>query len=1182
VCLLSLTACVRDDFAGQPIGQVAEREVIFSVSIPKGGRVTRAMTDGDENVVMSVDVLAFKYDEDLGAYCYAYHSEGKPARGDDSSVTFMIKAHILPEEQKFVILANASEQVSALTAGIPAVPTPPKIEKEAFLDRLRVDLTANGGRWNTGDATGNYTPLPMWGESDGVVVSTSTKQIADAPIPLLHMLARVDVTLATDIPERTTDVFRLTEVYLYNYIPCGRVVPSSGAYDEKRQRVTKPSVPIYAPIGQPYAPVKGPIRFTEVNADSTAMQRVIYALEAIGVNEREKATCLVIGGRYSASGAFDDAPDTYYRVDLYDKATQTNMDVLRNHLYQILITEVRDSGFDTPDMAFEAQSANLTAEVLQWSDAGMDNIVFDGTSVLGVSADRFKFYRNEDRSEAVEDNILSVYTDYRGTDATYPAGWYVKSVRDIDEDGGIGGEYTDFGDCWLKLRDESGTILGIGRGADDAYVHPSDAKSDLYLTFDALQGDDVEGRTVLITFAAGRLEYAVRVEQSEDYLYDIKTHYVNGDDLTRTPHELRNGGTLNFVSLQGKQPASKTVVLDIYPKTSRVTVLCGTIPNIPEFVGSASGVSLPSVIEPQESGEYRLELNPNPLSTDDEKLHGRASVVTLLLEYDGNVVSRIFILKQIDYGYSVEGLDSLYLMNEDKHLFKVKANVEWQARVTSDPCGILQLHTSRGAANIVEGSNVRFNFNDFTEAYASHAEAFRDYQNESGWTPDKGMAAATVHFFHIDQRGDTIDLGDVVLCASPILIRDNNRRVPARAVDPLNPADLISDAFVVEGGKTSYRWRVSYELTSSPSLTRRGKSGNALTLKNHRAYLTEDDGSTEITLDADGYSDVRLSGTGFRMRFQPLQFPNRQIPGIVARAKLFLEMPGGGFLPVPSAVASVYQDELTPSPRVIWSPGTQYGCLFNGYFDTERAYMLKRWNISPNNQGQLNANRVVCSTLAGPPASENWGDMTYLQMGFGDDNGYYPPVAQIWNLWRGGEACVGLFLLGINNDRVAEQQKRLPDGYTLIYQDVNNTTNTRVNTECAQTLVYRFMMGQYDGAPYAIASPDFRFQTVNFVSTSLTDWPDTAIPLIKNTSNGRALFTVDPTTNIFCLGEEQMFESMPINVTSSTESRWKYFANVVEYITNASDYGHLFCKLLVDDGPLNLWSEEWGENVYPY
>jgi hypothetical protein len=173
--------------------------------------------------------------------------------------------------------------------------------------------------------------------------------------------------------------------------------------------------------------------------------------------------------------------------------------------------------------------------------------------------------------------------------------------------------------------------------------------------------------------------------------------------------------------------------------------------------------------------------------------------------------------------------------------------------------------------------------------------------------------------------------------------------------------------------------------------------------------------------------------------------------------------------------------------------------------------------------------------------------------------------------------------LGIENYRIVEEQKRLPDGYTVIYQNnVNTQANARVNTDVEHTLLYRFMMGQYDGASYAIASPNFQFQTVNWVSTDLTAWPSTAIPLIKNTDKGYALFTVDPTTNIFCLCEEQMFESFPSDVNANTESKWKYFANIVEYITNASDYGLLFTRLLTDGEPLNLWSDQWGENVYPY
>lgn len=116
------------------------------------------------------------------------------------------------------------------------------------------------------------------------------------------------------------------------------------------------------------------------------------------------------------------------------------MSLLRNHNYKINVTKVTGPGYTTPEEAFKARSINLEANIIDWNETDLGDIVFDGQYMMGASSLKYKFTK-EARTETVlkGDNILQITTDY-------PSGWVVDKI--VDEKGNT----VD----WLKINKNSG------------------------------------------------------------------------------------------------------------------------------------------------------------------------------------------------------------------------------------------------------------------------------------------------------------------------------------------------------------------------------------------------------------------------------------------------------------------------------------------------------------------------------------------------------------------------------------------------------------------------------------------------------------------------------------------------------------------------------------------------------
>lgn len=111
---------------------------------------------------------------------------------------------------------------------------------------------------------------------------------------------------------------------------------------------------------------KGTIATTELDNDVSLPSSVAYADEENYSMGEHPFYETPAGKAYMIIRAkYDGGPDTYYKVEFLKNGTSTQMDLLRNHHYQVKVTAVNHEGWATEDEAINNLSENrLTVEVV--------------------------------------------------------------------------------------------------------------------------------------------------------------------------------------------------------------------------------------------------------------------------------------------------------------------------------------------------------------------------------------------------------------------------------------------------------------------------------------------------------------------------------------------------------------------------------------------------------------------------------------------------------------------------------------------------------------------------------------------------------------------------------------------------------------------------------------------------
>lgn len=363
----------------------------------------RALQEEHENEVAEIIVLAFEKGADTDWDTRLRHvgrSVGMPL-GRGSTKRFTVELY--SGEWDLWVLANSAALMEGLQEKYEDtdIYSPEFIELGLKKSDLQADVTKTiSGKWNVDpeDPDSNYR-MPMWGMLDAVQVQTSSTDRIGT-VNLYRMLVKIDVevqrTEDAENPEMYPGIplsqFELTHVSLHNYNTVGRLIPGITAEDGSWTNVNggialKTSLPanpgsVYGWESSNRLEWSDEGDFTE---EATALEGMIYTLEADAGTFGGDRPCIIIGGKYEGSSEL-----TYYRADFLDK-NKKYLKLLRNHNYKFVVRKIGGQGFPSVKDAYEAGPTNLEAEVIEWNEGDYLEGVWNETYEIRFSGRNVHF-----------------------------------------------------------------------------------------------------------------------------------------------------------------------------------------------------------------------------------------------------------------------------------------------------------------------------------------------------------------------------------------------------------------------------------------------------------------------------------------------------------------------------------------------------------------------------------------------------------------------------------------------------------------------------------------------------------------------------------------------------------------------------------------------------------------------
>lgn len=369
LCVLAVS-CVRDGEDPMPDGPSAGNSVRVEILLraPESGSISRALTAGDETRIDNVLVLFFRKD---GLKLHSVAKGSKlTAKSDDGKTytfetSFSVESALASEPFTCIVLANVADSYDAQTWQSWRGKTYAALQAE-LMQSVTKQLHTTAG-------------FAMWGKANEDLIPSTPQQ--KLSVPLLRSVARVDVA----VDEKVSN-FTLTEVHIYKPNNRLSVMPKLDSYDASGHKVTTPSVPAGTAIlaqNWKYDVAGNRIDYSIYIPESDV---ILKGNGTPGDVNHLNRCAIVVGGKYPDGNA----PTTYYRIDFKEGTPASGgtpsgklMDVLRNHRYNVRITQVMGRGEETPDKAYESRTADVTAEIITWTDNNQ-NIAFDGTNWASV------------------------------------------------------------------------------------------------------------------------------------------------------------------------------------------------------------------------------------------------------------------------------------------------------------------------------------------------------------------------------------------------------------------------------------------------------------------------------------------------------------------------------------------------------------------------------------------------------------------------------------------------------------------------------------------------------------------------------------------------------------------------------------------------------------------------------
>lgn len=530
LALAALLASCTSELAHEPApggggSQAGEAEVTLKLQVPgaaTAGR-TRAITTEAENKVDDLYILAFKVDPDAGTETFDYYVAAKQLTPTDATTgqsTWTASLKVKEHNQTFVMVANAlgtnskvNEQIADLVKdGSSKV----GMEKMEVLKELTETLSADEIE-NGFNATSH--PLTMYGQTQPVQIGLD--KTVTLTVALHRIMARVQVKFEGNAAVATN--FSAEEVRLYNFNDRARVIPAflqetTGA--DYEQTATIPDGAELYPKTQ-----DGTETVPTYAVTANKVENTIYLFEAaqpqLATDEENhlKRPCIIVKGVYEGKSC-------YYRVDFAKQDATTGdvtyMDIVRNHSYNITVTNVSGRGSDTAHEALKSKAANITASVIEWNDNTVGNIEFEGDRVLGIATKEYELMKAGGvRLQQVR--------------ATANLEWTAK-LYDVNADGTAN---TNSQPDWINFTDKDGNV--DANGGKSVTQQGTDALQDVYFKVDKDNPRPERKAVMRFTDDTGRLSVDALVVQNQK---EIPVYLnVKSDALPATEIEFLQAGS---------------------------------------------------------------------------------------------------------------------------------------------------------------------------------------------------------------------------------------------------------------------------------------------------------------------------------------------------------------------------------------------------------------------------------------------------------------------------------------------------------------------------------------------------------------------------------------------------------------------------------------------------------------
>ncbi|MDR0334117.1 MAG: FimB/Mfa2 family fimbrial subunit [Dysgonamonadaceae bacterium] len=385
----ALSSCMADEITPDK----NESDITIKINIPTA--TSRAIVGGsaDDNAINRIDILIFDADRYVGRVSPIFINNISP-----TSKSFTVS---VPEGNlELVILANSKNAIDAA----PLVVGTTKLAAYALLTESLPARTAGvplSGIWNAQPGSTGYKNFPMWGE---VIINTLTQ--TTATVTLVRALAKINIRF---LNQTISDKLQITEISLCNY-------SSQGFLGSRNWSWANPAFSTPDATATKQTGYENRLIYPVLPVDGNDFIDQIFLFEVAPpdnpsnpiIADRVAATCLIIRGYLQGS-----TDPSYYRVDLRD-SNGMYLSVTRNHIHDIVITDVIGVGANTGEIAYNSELIDIVATVRQW-DAGQE---------VDINYGQFQMITNG----------FEFLLPYIGTPAqtleifsNYPAGWTVES-----------------------------------------------------------------------------------------------------------------------------------------------------------------------------------------------------------------------------------------------------------------------------------------------------------------------------------------------------------------------------------------------------------------------------------------------------------------------------------------------------------------------------------------------------------------------------------------------------------------------------------------------------------------------------------------------------------------------------------------------------------------------------------